>query len=57
MNFLEALEDQIKVNRGIDIGERWSIRLSDGECQDLFIQDKKLKGYYRFPVTECDWVV
>lgn len=55
---LNALESQIKVNGGLNIGDRWRLRFKDDACnKDFFIQDKNKKGYYRFKTTACDNVV
>lgn len=50
---LAALEQQIAQNKGFNIGERWRLRFKDDDNKDLYIQDKKKKGYYRFRTTGC----
>jgi hypothetical protein len=54
---LGALEKQIKEKKGLNIGDRWRLRFKDDENKDLFLQDRKKKGYYRFRTTGCDRMV
>jgi len=54
---LAALEEQIENNKGLNIGARWRLRFKDDENKDLFLQDRKKKGYYRFRTTKCDRIV
>lgn len=54
---LGALEEQIKNAGGLNIGDRWRLRFQDNENKDIFLQDRNLKGYYRFRTTKCDRVV
>jgi hypothetical protein len=50
---LAALEEQIALNKGFNIGERWRLRFKDDENKDLFLQDRQKKGYYRFRTSGC----
>lgn len=54
---LGALEEQIKEAGGLNIGDRWRLRFKDDSNKDLFLQDRKKKGYYRFRTTGCDRIV
>jgi hypothetical protein len=54
---LAALENQIQLRGGLNIGDRWRLRFKSGSNNDLFLQDKLNKGYYRFRTTNCNNVV
>lgn len=54
---LRGLEDKITENKGLNFGPRWRLRFKDDDNKDLFLQDRKSKGYYRFRTTKCNRVV